>query len=161
MKYPVLIPNIFNFPFTYESDLDLKVGDYVYVPFGKSKITGVVWNEFENKNKKNFQIKKILKKIEIEPLKKEIITFLNWFSEYNLVPKGMCLKLHLLSGEAITNYEDENYLPYNKQKFVNKFTLSSDQREIFEEMSKKIINLGSIFYKGPQVQEKQSFIISI
>ena len=40
MKYPVLIPNIFNFPFTYESDLDLKVGDYVYVPFGKSKITG-------------------------------------------------------------------------------------------------------------------------
>ena len=31
MKYPVLIPNIFNFPFTYESDLDLKVGDYVYV----------------------------------------------------------------------------------------------------------------------------------
>ena len=29
MKYPVLIPNIFNFPFTYESDLDLKVGDYV------------------------------------------------------------------------------------------------------------------------------------
>ena len=137
MKYPVLIPNIFNFPFTYESDLDLKVGDYVYVPFGKSKITGVVWNEFEKKNKKNFQIKKILKKIEIEPLKKEIITFLNWFSEYNLVPKGMCLKLHLLSGEAITNYEDENYLPYNKQKFVNKFTLSSDQREIFEEMSKK------------------------
>ena len=137
MKYPVLIPNIFNFPFTYESDLDLKVGDYVYVPFGKSKITGVVWNEFEKKNKKNFQIKKILKKIEIEPLKKEIITFLNWFSEYNLVPKGMCLKLHLLSGEAITNYEDENYLAYNKQKFSNKFTLSSDQREIFEEISKK------------------------
>jgi primosomal protein N' (replication factor Y) len=115
----------------------------------------------KKKIKKNFQIKKILKKIEIEPLKKEIITFLNWFSEYNLVPKGMCLKLHLLSGEAITNYEDKNYLSYNKQKFVNKFTLSSDQREIFEEMSKKIINLESIFYKGLQVQEKQLFILSI
>ena len=49
MKYPVLIPNIFNFPFTYESDLNLEVGDYVYVPFGKSKITGVVWNSFEKK----------------------------------------------------------------------------------------------------------------
>ena len=61
------------------------------------------------------KIKKVFKKIEIEPLKKEIITFLNWFSEYNLVPKGMCLKLHLLSGEAVTNYEDENYLAYNKQ----------------------------------------------
>ena len=137
MKYPVLIPNIFNFPFTYESDIELKVGDYVYVPFGKSKITGVVWDTFEKTNNKNFQIKKIIKKIEIKPLKKETITFLNWFSEYNLVPKGMCLKLHLLSGEAITNYEDENYLSYNKQNFVNKFSLSSDQRKTFDEISKK------------------------
>ena len=29
--------------------LILKVGDYVVVPFGKSKITGVVWDEFEKK----------------------------------------------------------------------------------------------------------------
>ena len=46
MKYPILVPNIFNHPFTYESNLNLKVGDYVMVPFGKSKITGVVWDEF-------------------------------------------------------------------------------------------------------------------
>ena len=39
MKVPILIPNIFNaaaYPFTYESNLKLKVGDYVVVPFGKS-----------------------------------------------------------------------------------------------------------------------------
>ena len=42
MKVPILLPNIFNHPFTYESDINLKVGDYVVVPFGKSKITGVV-----------------------------------------------------------------------------------------------------------------------
>ena len=51
MKVPILIPNIFNHPFTYDSDLKLKVGDYVIVSFGKSEITGVVWNEFEKKNK--------------------------------------------------------------------------------------------------------------
>ena len=45
MKVPILLPNIFNHPFTYESDIDLKVGDYVVVPFGKSKITGIVWDE--------------------------------------------------------------------------------------------------------------------
>ena len=45
MKVPILLPNIFNHPFTYESDLKLKVGDYVVVPFGKSKITGIVWDE--------------------------------------------------------------------------------------------------------------------
>ena len=27
------------------------------VPFGKSKITGVVWDEFEKKNSRNFKIK--------------------------------------------------------------------------------------------------------
>ena len=39
MVYPILLPNIFNHPFTYESKIKLKVGDYVVVPFGKSKIT--------------------------------------------------------------------------------------------------------------------------
>ena len=49
MIVPILLPNIFNHPFTYKSDINLKVGDYVVVPFGKSKITGIVWDEFEKK----------------------------------------------------------------------------------------------------------------
>ena len=60
MRYPILLPNIFDHPFTYESDFELKIGDYVKVPFGKSNATGVVWDEFEKNNKKNFKIKKIL-----------------------------------------------------------------------------------------------------
>ena len=44
MKFPILLPNIFNHPFTYESDLNLKVGDYVIVPFVKSKNTVVVFD---------------------------------------------------------------------------------------------------------------------
>ena len=79
MKYPILVPNIFNHPFTYESNLTLKVGDYVMVPFGKSKITGVVWDEFEKNNNKNFKTKKVIKKLDVTPLKKNTINFLNWF----------------------------------------------------------------------------------
>ena len=56
MKYPILIPNIFNHPFTYISDFELQIGDYVVVPFGKSKLIGVVWNEFEKGGLKNFKI---------------------------------------------------------------------------------------------------------
>jgi len=63
MKVPILLPNIFNYPFTYQSDLNLKVGEYVIVPFGKTKMIGVVWNHFETKNQKNFHIKKIMKKL--------------------------------------------------------------------------------------------------
>ena len=70
MKYPILLPNIFNHPFTYESNINLNVGDYVLVPFGKSKITGVVWDEFEKDNNKKFKIKNIVKKLDVTPLKK-------------------------------------------------------------------------------------------
>jgi len=42
MQYPILLPNIFNHPFTYVSDFELKIGDYVKVPFDKSNATGVV-----------------------------------------------------------------------------------------------------------------------
>ena len=63
MKVPILIPNIFNYPFTYETDLSLKIGDYVIVPFGKSEIAGVVWDNFEKNKKKNFKVKKVIKKL--------------------------------------------------------------------------------------------------
>ena len=75
MKYPILLPNIFNHPFTYESDLKLKTGDFVIIPFGKSKLTGVVWDNFEINNNKKFKLKKILIKINISPLKKILLIF--------------------------------------------------------------------------------------
>ena len=75
MKVPILLPNIFNYPFTYDSDLKLKVGDYVVVPFGRSEYTGVVWDEFEKKKNKNFVIKKILKKLNVPSLKKKQLNF--------------------------------------------------------------------------------------
>ena len=71
MKVPILLPNIFNHPFTYETTLNLKVGNYVIVPFGKSRITGVVWDEFEKKTNKKFLTKKVLSKIEVPALKKK------------------------------------------------------------------------------------------
>ena len=52
MKVPILLPNIFNYPFTYQTDLNLKVGEYVVVPFGKTRMIGVVWNHFEKKKRK-------------------------------------------------------------------------------------------------------------
>ena len=53
MKFPVLIPNIINHAFTYQSKLKLKPGDYVNVPFGRSIKTGIVWHEFEKESKRN------------------------------------------------------------------------------------------------------------
>ena len=135
MKYPILLPNIFNHAFTYESDFNLKVGEFVLVPFGKTKITGVVWNEFEKNNNKKFKIKSILKRLDVSPLKKDTINFLNWFAEYNLIPKGMALKLVLLSSKAIEKKEKKLFEPFRDKIKRNSVTLSINQIKSLEKMN--------------------------
>jgi len=135
MKVPILLPNIFNHPFTYESDLKLKVGDYVIVPFGRSKITGVVWDEFEKKNNRNFKIKNVLKKLDVTPLKKTTIKFLNWFSEYNIIPKGMALKLVLLSSNVVENFQKDTYKVFETDIKKSSIKLSEDQKKSLKKMN--------------------------
>jgi len=136
MKVPILLPNIFNHPFTYESsNLDLKIGDYVIVPFGKSKITGVVWNEFEQDKKKKYLIKKVIQKLKIPSLKNNTIKFLNWFSEYNMVPKGMTLKLLLLSSNVVEKFPEKNYLIYKGKLKDNNIKLSQKQKQSLKKMN--------------------------
>ena len=135
MKVPILLPNIFNHPFTYESDINLKVGDYVLVPFGKSKITGVVWDEFEKKNNRNFKIKNVLKKLDVTPLKKTTIKFLNWFSEYNIIPKGMALKLVLLSSNAVEKFQKDTFNIFDTNIKKNSIKLSEEQKKSLKKMN--------------------------
>jgi len=135
MKVPILLPNIFNHPFTYESNLNLKVGDYVVVPFGKSKITGVVWDEFEKKNNRNFKIKTVLKKLDISPLKKTTIKFLNWFAEYNIVPKGMALKLVLSGSNTVGKLQEDSYKILESRIKINSIKLSGEQKKSLKKMN--------------------------
>jgi len=135
MKFPILLPNIFNYPFTYESDIELKIGDFVEVPFGKSKITGVVWDNFEKNSKKSFKVRKIIRKLEIPNLKKKTLQFLNWFSEYNIVPKGMALKLVLLSGKAVEKLDKKFDTDFNNTIKKNFFELTNEQKKILNEIN--------------------------
>ena len=138
MKVPILIPNIFDHPFTYESgNIDLKLGDYVLIPFGKSKLIGVVWDEFEKNGKKKFLAKKVISKLKIPSLNKKIINFLNWFSQYNLVPKGMALKLLLLSNEAIENIELEEFQKFEIRSKKKSFSLTQEQKNAVKDLNKE------------------------
>ena len=59
MKAQVLLPKIFNFPITYNSNrFAVHTGDIVEVPFGQKKEIGVVWPG-EILKLKNVKIKKI------------------------------------------------------------------------------------------------------
>ena len=130
MKIPVLFPKIFDYPFTYKSEISesLSAGDFVKAPFGSTEITGVVWSE-KQKTEKKFKIKKISKKINSINLNIPMIKFISWFSKYNLVPLGMSLKMCLLNKNVVEkNFDNE----FNKFKFKynkNNFLLNEEQKK--------------------------------
>ena len=137
MKVPILLPKIFNHPFTYETNLKLRLGDYVEVPFGKTKTVGVVWDEFEKNTEKKFQIKKVTKKLKIPNLNKKMVNFINWFAEYNVIPKGMALKLSLLNNSNLDEFpknELQNYSINLKKKIFN---LTKTQKDSLKKIEKK------------------------
>ena len=136
MKVPILLPNIFNHPFTYEDSSNLlSKGDFVVVPFGSSKITGIVWDHFE-KTKKKFKIKKIERKMSIPKIKKPMIDFINWFSIYNMIPLGMCLRLILLQKTGIEKIKSEK-LYFLKNNYNSKdYILNNEQIKCLKAMSK-------------------------
>ena len=137
MKIPILLPNIFDHPFTYKSSgKNLKFGDYVEVPFGKSKKIGIVWDEFEKTKNKKYLIKNVIRRLEIPPINLETINFLKWFSEYNMVPLGMSLKLLLLSSEAIEVQNYKELQKYTTYKKTNEIKLSDEQLTSVKDITK-------------------------
>jgi len=130
MKIPVLFPKIFDYPFTYKSEISesLKPGDFVRAPFGLSEITGVVWPH-EQKTEKKFKIKKISKKINVKNLNSSMIEFISWFSKYNLVPLGMSLKLCLLNKDVVEKDYNKEFVKFKLKKNKNKFLLNVEQKK--------------------------------
>mgnify|MGYP000206257897 CR=1 FL=1 len=135
MKVPVLVPKIFNFPFTYDAgDLgDLNPGDVVVVPFGKSKEVGVVWDRIQP-SAKEFKLRSIEKKLDNFKINKDLVNYINWFSSYNLVSKGMVLKMCL--GDKKNTSKIEEYKTEELKKKKYNFTLNKDQKKSFEDLKK-------------------------
>ena len=149
MKIPVLFPKIFDYPFTYKSEISesLNSGDFVKAPFGSTEITGVVWPH-EEKTKKKFKIKKISKKINVENLNTSMIQFISWFSKYNLVPLGMSLKMCLLNKDVVEKYFDKEFNKFVIKKNKNKFLLNEDQKKSLKFMRNAGLNYNVIVLEG-------------
>ena len=130
MKVPVLFPKIFDYPFTYKSEISQKLnpGDFVKAPFGSSEVTGVVWPH-EQKTEKKFKLKKISKKINVKNLNSSMIKFITWFSKYNLVSLGMSFKMCLLNKDVVEKSFNKEFDRFKIKKGKNKFLLNTEQKK--------------------------------
>ena len=131
MKTEVLLPKVFNFSFTYNSNnIPLKTGDLVEIPFGQSKEIGVIWKDTNIETKKNIKIKNISKKIEDYSLDQKLVNFIEWFSVYNMVSLGLTLKMVIGNKDNLVKKVNQSFNKINKEKI--KYKLNSEQKKALE-----------------------------
>ena len=106
MKSQVLLPKIFNFPFTYNSRIENKIGNLVEVPFGSKKEIGVIWKN-NYTEPENVKIKYINKRTEYS-IDRKLIDFIEWFSTYNMVPIGLVLKMAIGASDNFIKNKDSS-----------------------------------------------------
>ena len=147
MEVQVLLPKIFNFTFTYNCDhkKEYKIGDIVEVPFGKRNEIGVIWQGKTILNKK-IKIKNIKRKINNYKIDKKLIKFIEWFSMYNMVPKGLVLKMCIGGNQ---NYFKDNK-KITKEKITNpkKYQLTDQQKNALNYLEKKILSFDVSVLQG-------------
>ena len=131
MKSEVLLPKVFNFSFTYNTNnISLKIGDLVEVPFGKNREIGVIWKNKNTELKKNIKIKNINKKITGYSLDQKLINFIEWFSAYNMVPLGLVLKMVIGKKDNLIKKDNENFNKINNEE--KKYKLNNEQKIAFD-----------------------------
>ena len=123
MKSQVLLPKIFNFPFTYNSRIENKIGNLVEVPFGSKKEIGVIWKN-NYTEPENIKIKYINKRTEYS-IDRKLIDFIEWFSTYNMVPIGLVLKMAIGGSDNFIKNKDSS-LEIKKTK-TRYFRLNNEQ----------------------------------
>ena len=123
MKAQVLLPKVFNFPFTYNSNIEGKIGNLVEVPFGSKKEIGVIWKN-NYSEPKNIKIKEISKKTEYS-IDKKLVDFIEWFSSYNMVPIGLVLKMVIGSTNKFIKIKDNSIVV--KKTEIKNFNLNEEQ----------------------------------
>ena len=99
----VMLTLPFDNAFDYKAPDDIKIGDVVRVPFGKTFEIGVVWCLEKTADIDEKKIKSITNVLPYH-LKTSLIKFVQWVAKYNLAPLGLVLKMVLCAKNA---FDDE------------------------------------------------------
>jgi len=134
-KVSVLLPVNTNSTYDYLSLDPLELGTLVSVPFRNKEMKGIVWHDSLEEIPSE-KLKKITKVHEEFKLEKRLISFLDFFHKYNLVPISKLFKLvipqdKLIEESNISNTSDNLALPSET---------SLKLTELQEEVAKRVID---------------------
>ena len=121
----ILLPTNVGKTFLYSYTKKLKIGTIVKVSFSNRESMGVVWNPSDtNIILQKHQIKSILSDISSEEqiyLPLDLIEFINWVSEYYMMPLGLVLKA-ALKAKFIEKKMNYNFTYKSNRSLVKKIT---------------------------------------
>lgn len=130
----VIIPLALNEPYAYNSEFELSVGSLVSVPFGNKNFIGLVV-EINVEIKNGIKLKNVNSVINILPLKQELIDFIKWSADYNLIPLGNVLKMVISPLNFLKNKIEKKYKLNN---LVNFEKITEKQKIIVEYLKDRI-----------------------
>ncbi|TVQ84671.1 MAG: primosomal protein N' [Micavibrio sp.] len=113
--------------------MTLKSGDFVEVPFGPRRVTGIVQTVApqDGDAPPAFKMKNVLRKIETAPpLTGAMLKFLDWVAQYTLSPPGLVLKMALSAPEALTPEQPE--ILYKKPQQTPQKKLTEKRKKILD-----------------------------
>ena len=104
----VLVPVPLSEPFDYKvpEGMEVRLGDVVRVPFGKTEQRGVVWNlesrvQSSEFSKKKYELKEILEKLDAPAIPEKTLKFIDWVADYTLAPRGAVFAMVVSVKEAL------------------------------------------------------------
>ncbi len=115
------------FDYRYYTDIPLRPGSIVQIPFGKRTLYGVVSTLKDTTDTPPQKIKDIQGMIEWGALTPHDLDFLHWMSDYTMIPKGLVLKM-FLSVPAAFEEEKPSYAYVLNKGFSGKLT--EKQRQV-------------------------------
>lgn len=91
----VLIPVAVDQAYSYHApaDLPLGPGDFVAVPLGPRETAGVVWSVELAEGGRGANLKPVLARRDVPPLRAPLRGFLDWVARWTLTPRGMMLRM--------------------------------------------------------------------
>jgi len=80
--------------------LDLKPGDFVAVPLGRTKVEGVVWGEGRG-DVAAAKLKAVAERLDAPPMTESLRRLVDWVAAYTVTPPGAVLRMAMSVGEAL------------------------------------------------------------